>query len=248
MAEIKSIAVVGYQNASEQDTITPLEIFRGAKLVLNGTIAPWKIAEPTRQLDVKLVSIEPGNITMQTGTQVVPDAVLGDNDLFDIFYVPGGVGSGAMTQNHKLISAVKRHHAAGKVIGANCSGVGVVHRAGILGKTPVTAVAAVVRGMRAEGTNVPQPRRMWQGDPETGIWTATGSYGINGATVAMVAHYFGREVGTIVSMMFDTYGGIGEYIYELQGPEFYYHPELEPKFQDYFEPMLLPKPKQEARR
>src|SRR5215471_14108153 len=110
MAEIKSIAVVGYQNVSEQDSITPLEIFRGAKLVLNGTIAPWKLSQPLRELDVQLVSVEPGNITMQTGTQVIPNAELGDDDLFDILYIPGGIGSGAMTQNQKVVDAIKRHH------------------------------------------------------------------------------------------------------------------------------------------
>jgi hypothetical protein len=57
----------------------------------------------------------------------------------------------------------------------------------------------------------------------------------------MVAHYLGREVGTIVAMMFDTMGGLGEVLFETTGPEFYQHTELETTFQDYFETMLLPK-------
>jgi hypothetical protein len=126
------------------------------------------------------------------------------------------------------------------VVAANCSGVGIVERSGILGDTPVTCVSAVSRGLRHEGAIVPQPRRMWLGVPEANVWTATGSYGVNGGAVALVSHYFGREVGSIVSMMFDTLGGLGDVIYDVVGPEFYYHPDLEPKFQDFFEPMLLP--------
>lgn len=238
---IESIAVLGYDKVSEQDAITPLEIFKGAALVTSGQIAPWQREVPPMNLDVKLVAATPGVITMQMGTQVVPDAVLGDDDLFDLLYVPGGVGSGEVTLDDRILKVIRRHNDADKVVAANCSGVGILARAGVLGATPVTCVAAVARGLRAEGVNVPRARRMWLGVPESNIWTATGSYGVHGGAVALIAHYFGREVGTIVSMMFDTLGGIGDYIYEPVGPEFYQHPELETTFQNYFEAMLLPK-------
>ncbi|MET9359764.1 DJ-1/PfpI family protein [Streptomyces sp. NPDC006632] len=240
MAEIKTVAVLGYESCSEQDTITPLEIFKGAAMVLAQQIAPWPMDAEPAELDVKLVSLDPGNVVMQMGTQVVPDAVLEDGQLFDILYVPGGVGSGKMTQDGRILDAIRHHHVNGKVIAANCSGVGILSRSGILGDTPVTCVAAVARGLRAEGTNVPSPRRMWLHDAAKKIWTTTGSYGVNGSTVALVTEYFGKEVGTIVSMMFDTYGGLGEQIYAASGPEFYVHPDLEEKFTDFFEPMLLP--------
>ena len=123
---------------------------------------------------------------------------------------------------------------------SNCSGVGILARSGILGNNPVTCVAAVAPGLRELGINVPAHRRMWLGLPDARLWTATGSYGVNGATVAMVAHYFGREVATMVAMMFDTLGGIGDEIFAPEGPEFYLHPHLEEEFATYFKPMLLP--------
>lgn len=195
---INSIGVLGYEACSEQDTIIPLEIFKGTAMVVSGQIAPWQREVQPRDLDVRLVSMEPGVVKMQMGTQVIADSVLDDDELFDIFYVPGGVGSGALTTNDRIQKIIRRHHEAGKIIAANCSGVGIIARAGILNDEPVTCVAAVARGLRDEGHTVPENRRMWIGNPETRIWTATGSYGINGATVALVAHYFGREVGTIV--------------------------------------------------
>jgi putative intracellular protease/amidase len=242
MTNIESIAVLGYEKCSEQDTITPLEIFKGAAMVVSGAIAPWEREVAPGKLEVKLVGLNPGVVTMQMGTQVITDAALDDDTLYDILYVPGGVGSGALATDDRVLKAVRRHHDAGKVVAANCSGVGVLARAGILGGQPVTCVAAVARGLRAEGFNVPSARRMWIGDPENRIWTATGSYGVNGGAVALVAHYFGREVGTIVSMMFDTLGGIGDAIFSETGPEFYQHGDLEETFQNYFEAMLLPKP------
>jgi putative intracellular protease/amidase len=240
MTDINTIAVVGYPSCSEQDTITPLEIFKGAAMVLGGQINPWPLATPKRDLSVKLVNLDDGEITMQMGTKVIPDATLGDDDLYDLLYVPGGVGSGAMTKDKRMVELIRKHHGAGKVIAANCSGVGILHRAGILDGQPVTCVAAVARGMRAEGTTVPNPSHMWLGLPDSGLWTATGSYGVNGSTVAIVSHYFGSEVGTVVAMMFDTMGGLGEAIFSPAGPEFFYRPDLEPQFQDFFQPMLLP--------
>ncbi|MFF4223288.1 DJ-1/PfpI family protein [Streptomyces abikoensis] len=238
---VRSIAVLGYEKCSEQDTITPLEIFKGAALVTSGGIAPWQREAAPRELDVRLVGLTPGVVTMQMGTQVVADSVLDPDELFDILYVPGGVGSGELTSDERVLELIRRHHQAGRVVAANCSGVGVLARAGVLDDSPVTCVAAVARGLRAEGFNVPVGRRMWIGNPDTGIWTATGSYGVHGGAVAMVAHYLGRETGTIVSMMFDTLSGLGDVVFEEVGPEFYQHPELERSFQDYFQDMLLPR-------
>ena len=169
--------------------------------------------------------------------------MLDDTTLYDLLYVPGGVGSGPMSQDATMLDVIRRHYEGGKIVASNCSGVGILFRAGILGDNPVTCVAAIARGLRQDGANVPESRRMWVGNPEARLWTATGSYGVNGASVALVAHYFGDDIATTVAMMFDTMGGISEVIFELEGPEYYRHPELETTFQDFWQPMLLPEPK-----
>jgi transcriptional regulator GlxA family with amidase domain len=240
---IETIGVLSYPSCSEQDTITALEIFKGASLVLSQQLKPLPTTQPPKKLDVKLVGLNPGNVTMQMGTVVVPEATFTDEMTFDLLYVPGGVGSGAMTLNERVLQTIRRHHGAGKLVASNCSGVGILFRAGILGQTPVTCVAAIARRLRKEGANVPQPRRMWVGNPDSRIWTTTGAYGVNGGAVALVAHYFGHQVGTTVALMFDTLGGLGQAIYETVGPQFYYYPELESAFQDFWEDRLMPTPK-----
>jgi putative intracellular protease/amidase len=239
---ISSIGILGYDKCSEQDTITPSEIFKGAAMVLSRQLNPLNIKGDPVKLDVKLLSLTSGNITMQMGTQVVPDAVLDATTLYDLLYIPGGVGSGAQGENPAMLDTIRRHYSGGKIIASNCSGVGILFRAGVLGKNPVTCVAAISRGLRDDGANVPQSRRMWIGNPKERLWTATGSYGVNGAAVALVTHYFGRDVGVTVAMMFDTMGGISEAIYSLEGPEFYRHPDLELTFENFWQPMLLPTP------
>ncbi|WP_426565362.1 DJ-1/PfpI family protein [Angustibacter sp. McL0619] len=237
---IRSIGVLGYDKVSEQDCLTPVEIFKGATLVLRGDIAPWPREAAPEELTVELVSLEPGVVTMQMGTQVVPDRTLDPDHLYDLLYIPGGVGSGAIATDERVLELIRGHHAAGRVVAANCSGVGVVARAGILDDATVTSVAAIGRGLREEGFDAPATRRMWVGDPGRRVWTATGSYGVNASAVAIVAYYFGREVGTIVSMMFDTLAGIGEAVFDPIGPQFFEHEALESSFQDLFQPMLLP--------
>jgi transcriptional regulator GlxA family with amidase domain len=243
MADIKTIGILGYESCSEQDTITPLEIFKGAAMVLGRKLNPLNQPGDAVALDVKLAALKPGNVKMQMGTEVAPDTVLDDTTLYDLLYVPGGVGSGPMSEDATMLDAIRRHYEGGKIVASNCSGVGILFRAGILGDSPVTCVSGIARGLRQDGANVPEARKMWIGNPEARLWTATGSYGVNGASVALVAHYFGRDIATAVAMMFDTIGGIGNAIFELEGPEFYLHPELESRFQDFFQPMLLPEPK-----
>ena len=240
MSTLETAAVVGYDKCSEQDTITALEVLRGASMVLAGKIAPWTRKAQASTFDVKLMGLVPGDITMQMGTQAVSDGVVGEGDLYDLLYVPGGIGSGAASLDPAMMGLIRRHYEAGKVVASNCSGVGILARSGILGDNPVTCVAAVAQGLRDRGINVPAHRRMWIGLPQARLWTATGSYGVNGGAVALVSHYFGREVGIIVAMMFDTFGGIGEKIFDLEGPEFFLHPHLEEEFAAYFKPMLLP--------
>ncbi len=240
MSVIRTIGVLAYPDCSEQDTITPLEILKGAALVLSQKLTPLPPTGSPQSLDVQLVSLSPGNVKMQMGTMVTPDAVL-ENQTFDLLYVPGGVGCAKMTQNQQVLDLIRRHYQAGKVVASNCSGVGILFRAGILGDTPVTCVAGIAARLRQLGANVPEPRRMWRGAPEKRLWTTTGSYGVNGSTVALISHYFGRDVaGFTVSTMFDTLGGIGQDAFELVGPEFYTYSDTEQALQAFWGPMLLP--------
>jgi putative intracellular protease/amidase len=240
MANVATIGVLGYPSCSEQDTITPLEILKGAALVLSQKLTPLPPSGPPRELTVQLVSMVPGNVTMQMGTQVIPDAVVGEQ-LFDLLYVPGGVGCAQMSQDQPVLDLIRKHYQNGKVVASNCSGVGILFRAGILGKVGVTCVAGIAQRLRDLGANVPEPRRMWRGVPEARLWTTTGSYGVNASTVALISHYFGKDVaGLTVSTMFDTLGGIGQDAFELIGPEFYTYQSLEEKLHKFWGEKLLP--------
>ena len=232
MADIKSIGVLAYHHCSESDTIIPWEILTGVKVYL-------ETEKKKGPLDVKLVALKPGMVEMQMGSHVEPHAVLGD-ELYDLFYVPGGRGSGPATKDPVILNAIKRHYDNGKFLAANCVGVGILQRAGVLGKTPITCSPPVYRRLKEEGANVADPRPMWLGAPEARIWTTAGASAINAGTVAMVNYLFGDEIGHEMSMWFDTRGETGYQLFERRGREYYGYPAAEAKIQDETADILLP--------
>lgn len=237
MPEIKTVGVIAYPRCGEQDTLVPYEILRHTSMVLGQQ-------KPARQLTVSLLrprASDPELVEMQMGTRVMSDGAIGD-DLVDLLYIPGGMGSGAASQDQVLLDLVRRHHAAGKVVATNCSGISVLHRAGILGETPVTAAATVSRRLLEEGAKVLQPRTMWAGQKDGLIWTSAGGSGVHGSVMAMVCNYFGREVGTFIGMGWDTYPAYGDAIFEERGPQYFSFPALEAGIQDALEDILLPRP------
>lgn len=232
MLDIKTIGVLAYHRCSESDTIIPWEILSGVALYLS--------QKYDRKLEVKLVALEDGPIEMQMGARVQPHAILKDGDLYDMLYVPGGNGSGVATKNQRVLDVIKNHHDNGRFIAANCVGVGILQRAGVLGKTPVTCSPPISRRLKEEGANVIWPRTMWLGSPEDRMWTTAGASAINAGTVAMVAYIFGEEVGSEMSMWFDTLGLVGNELFNLKGRQYYFYPEAEAALQDATADTLLP--------
>lgn len=236
MPEVNTVCVLAYDRCGEQDTLVPYEIMKHAAMVVAQQ-------QPGRTVSVRLLRPDADvadPVGMQMGTKVLTDGVVQPGELFDLLLVPGGMGSGDASRDTAILEIVRRHHAAGKVVATNCSGISVLHRAGILGSTPVTAAATVSRRLTEEGANMLMPRTMWAGG-EANIWTSAGGSGVHGSTVAMIAHYFGRAVGEFISMGWDTRPALGDAVFELRGPEYLSYPEGEAMIQDALEDILLPR-------
>jgi putative intracellular protease/amidase/hemerythrin-like domain-containing protein len=235
MPEIKTVAVMAYHRCGEQDTLVPYEILKHAAMVL---------AQQGKSLRVRLLRVAESDsevVEMQMGTRVFTDGAVEPEDMFDLLFVPGGLGSGEASKDERLRAIVRKHHDAGKIVATNCSGISILHRAGILGDTPVTSAATVARRLKEEGANLLQPRTMWAGQADGKIWTSAGGSGVHGSTIAMIANYFGRELGQYLGMGWDTYPALGEQIFEERGPQYLSFPALEAGIQDALEDMLLPR-------
>lgn len=232
MTQIKTIGVIAYPKCGEQDTLTVLEIFKSLSWLLD---LKYKTS-----LNVKLVVFEPGNILMQMGTTVIPEVVYDGREIFDILYIPGGMGSGEASKNKTMLDLIRRHHASNKLIATNCSGISILWRSGIIGKNLITAPATVSEKLLREGANLSMPRKMWIGLPEQKLWTTAGGSAVHASTVALIIQYFGEEAGKIIAAMWDTFPHLGEALLKLEGPDYKSYPEFEKMVQDMMQETLLP--------
>ncbi|WP_013334262.1 DJ-1/PfpI family protein [Gloeothece verrucosa] len=231
---IKTVGILAYHRCSESDTIVAFEVLRGVPVLLE------LLGRKDEAPEVKLVALDDGPIELQMGSRVEPHAVLKDDDLFDVLYVPGGQGSGKAIADERVLNCIRRHKQQGKFIAANCVGVGIIHRAGVIGDAQVTCSPPVLRRLKEEGINVINPRTMWLGAPEHKLWTMAGGSSINAGTMALVNFLWGEEIGKELSMWFDSRCAVGYVLFTNEGPEYFLYPEAEKKIQDDTADNLLP--------
>lgn len=244
MSSVRSILFLCYPGCGEQDTLAPWEMLKSLAWVLSQRT-------PAEPLDVTLGAFEEGlaihpnmtaerEVTMQMGGEVDLEREVTDDTRADVLYVPGGMGSGDASTDPRLLDLVRAHHAEGRWVASNCSGIALLQRAGILGDTPVTAPATLSRKLAREGVRVRTPRTMWQCVPDSRIFTAAGGSAVHPSTIALVWYLFGDDLARTLSMMWDSLGAHGRALFELEGPAYGTYPDLEGPLQDEWEDRLMP--------
>jgi hypothetical protein len=103
-------------------------------------------------------------------------------------------------------------------VAANCAGVGVVFRSGILDGTRFQAAAVLGRRLKELGADVAEPRRAWSVLPEAKVFTAGGAATVHPSTMALVAHLFGEQRARALAGTWDTLPLHGESLFALEGP------------------------------
>ena len=128
-------------------------------------------------------SFEGGTITTHMGAQLGTEKI-SPTDRFDLVYVPGGIGAGAASLDDTIVDFVKAHRAEGRWVGANCAGLAVLYRAGVIDGYEVTGPATVARRLTALGVDVASPRRSWMIDPDRRVFTVAGAASVYPSTMA----------------------------------------------------------------
>lgn len=231
MQPIQSIAFVAFPQVGEQDLLVPWELFRALS---------WSLAQQGRKLDVVLASFEEGPIATHMGTTVMPERVLKDSDRFDMVYIPGGVGGGAQSKNPQMLQWVQAHKAEGRWVAANCAGMAVLHKAGVLEGLEVTSSATLARKLVRQGTRVLSPRRAWKIDPANKLFSAGGAGTVHPSTIALAWHLFGDEAGRALAAGWDATPLFGESLFALEGPVMRDDEQVKSQLQDTWENVFLP--------
>ena len=145
MNPIRSILFLAFPNAGEQDLLAPWELLKSVA---------WSLGARGEKLEVSLGSFAGGVVTTQMGAKLEMERKIEATDRYDLVYVPGGIGAGQLSQNPEVLAFLRAHHREGRWVAANCAGVGVLHRAGILAGAQVTSPATLARSLPAQGTPV----------------------------------------------------------------------------------------------
>ena len=228
---VRSILFLVFPNVGEQDLLAPWELMRSVA---------WTLHERGETLDVSLGSFEKGVVPTQMGTVIQPARMLSSADRFDMVYVPGGVGAGALSTNESVVAWVRAHHDEGRWVAANCAGMSVLHRAGVLKDAAVTAPATLARRLAAQGTNIVSPRRAWKIVPAQRIFSAGGAGTVHPSTIALAWHLFGDEVGRALASGWDAFPLFGESLFSLDGPVMHDDERVKRSLQDAWEDVFLP--------
>src|SRR5262245_16649745 len=228
---IQSIVFLVFPNVGEQDLLAPWELLRSVA---------WDMSRRGQKLDVVLGSFDEGPIPTQMGTAIQPAVRLKSSDRFDMVYVPGGIGAGAQSTNETVLEFIRAHHREGRWVGANCAGMGVLHRAGVLGDTEVTSPATLARRLAEQGTRVVNPRRAWKIVPERRIFSAGGAGTVHPSTIALVWHLFGDAAGRGLAAGWDALPLYGEALFSLDGPIMKDDEQVKSQLQDAWEDVFLP--------
>jgi putative intracellular protease/amidase len=230
MTPIRSVLFLAYPDVSEQDLFAPWELLRNVA---------FSLARSGQQLEVKLGSLEGGVVRTQMGARIETEHVA-PGDRFDLVYVPGGVGAGVLSSNPVALQLLRNHHAEGRWVAANCAGMAVLHRSGVLDGVEVTVPATLARRLPAQGTRVVSPRRAWQIVPQRRIFSAGGAATAHPSTIALVWHLFGEAQARELAANWDTHPLHGEALFALAGPVMNDDPATAAKVQDAWEDVFLP--------
>ena len=231
MNDIRSILFLAFPNVSEQDLLAPFELLKSVA---------WSLGARGEKLDVTLGSFEGGVVTTQMGAKLEMDRKIELGDRYDLVYVPGGIGAGQLSLNEEALEFLRAHQREGRWVAANCAGVGVLHRAGILAGANVTSPATLARRLPEQGTPIGTPRRAWKVDTERKLFTSGGAATVHPGTIALVTALFGEAQGRELAASWDTLPLHGEALFSKLGPEMRDDATIAVGLQDQWENDFLP--------
>ena len=231
MNPIRTILFLAFPNAGEQDLLAPWELLKSVA---------WSLGARGKKLEVSLGSFAGGVVTTQMGAKLEMERKIEATDRYDLVYVPGGIGAGQLSQSPEVLAFLRAHHREGRWVAANCAGVGVLHRAGILAGAQVTSPATLARRLPAQGTPIANPRRAWQVDAERKIFTSGGAATVHPGTIALVSELFGEQQARELAAGWDTLPLHGEALFSRLGPEMRDDPAISAGLQDQWENVFLP--------
>ena len=186
----KNLGLVIYENVQPMDVIGPWEVLAIWKKVLQAPI------------DMYLVSEKGGLVKCDDDIILSAHCTFDDCPHLDYLIVPGGRGRREQVDNKRLIAFIKAKAATADKIISVCTGMFLLHKAGLLRNKPVTTYWRALSELRSlKDTDVEEERVVKSGN----IWTTGGvSSGIDLA-FELIAEIAGKDVAGRVQLLFEYF-------------------------------------------
>ena len=186
----KNLGLVIYENVQPMDVIGPWEVLAIWKKVLDAPI------------DMYLVSEKGGLVKCDDDIILSAHCTFDDCPDLDYLIVPGGRGRREQVDNKRLIAFIKAKAATADKIISVCTGMFLLHKAGLLRNKPVTTYWRALSELRSlKDTDVEEERVVKSGN----IWTTGGvSSGIDLA-FELIAEIAGKEEAGRVQLIFEYF-------------------------------------------
>ncbi|MEK7946243.1 DJ-1/PfpI family protein [Pigmentiphaga sp. YJ18] len=227
MSDVRSVLFLVFPQVSEQDLYAAWELMRA-------------VAFTRPDLDVSIGSFHDDPLPTHMGSSVSPQRIVKESDRFDVLYIPGGIGAGEASKDPRVLGLIRAHHAENRWVAANCAGVGVLYRSGILDGKQITSPASLARRLPKLGADLISPRIAWKVDRNNRIFTAGGAATVHPSTIALVAELFGKDAAQNLAGSWDTWPLHGDLLFDPLGPKMLQNNEAESALQDQLELVFMP--------
>jgi transcriptional regulator GlxA family with amidase domain len=186
----KKLGLLLYENVQPMDVIGPWEVLAMWKNVLQAPIAMF------------LVSEKGGLVNCDDDIFLKAHCAFADCPDLDYLIIPGGRGRREQVDNERLIAFIKAKAATADKIISVCTGMFLLHKAGLLTNKPVTTYWRALSELRSfKDIDVEEERVVKSGN----IWTSGGvSSGIDLA-FELITEIAGKEAAGKVQLLFEYF-------------------------------------------
>jgi cyclohexyl-isocyanide hydratase len=166
----------------------------------------WEVLGATRRLyrenvlkdayfELETVGTEVGPIKCYHDLKIIADKPIGSLPDYDVILVPGGPGRLKAQKDERILSQIRKAHAAGKLIASVCTGAFILAEAGLLKGKKATSFHTVVDQLANYGCLPVKKRVVVEGK----IVTGAGISSSMDVGLKLVELMLGKEAARITS-------------------------------------------------
>ena len=192
-ADARQIAILAYPGVQSLDVTGPLEVFTGARELIEAT------GRDDRGYEIRIVSRDGAPLRTSSGLTVTPDACLADAPAqIDTLLVAGGVGCREAAHDRALIDWITRAASSARRTASVCTGAFLLARTGLLdGRRATTHWASAAELARLHPAVDVDPEPIFLRDGQ--IWTSAGVTAGMDLALALVEEDLDRDAALTIA-------------------------------------------------